>query len=73
MCSSISRNSKFRNPDFNPLILLERQAGETWQTSEKEMLFLPQIKLPVNYPFSYSKLRLSLSLSGFRRLNLKIK
>jgi len=29
MCSSISRNSKFRNPDFNPLILLERQAGET--------------------------------------------
>jgi hypothetical protein len=63
MSFSINRNSEFRNPDFSQLILLEKQAGETWETSEKEMLFLPQIKLPVNYPFPYSKFRLSFSLS----------
>lgn len=64
VCFSINRNSKFHNPDFNPLIVLELQAGETWQASENEMLFLPQINLPVNYPFSYSKLRLSQDLEG---------
>jgi hypothetical protein len=65
MCFSINRNSKFHNPDFNPVILLELQAGETWQASEKEMLFLSQIKLPVNYLSSCSKLRLSQDLEGY--------